>query len=38
MAKNAIVYGNGKSRLEWDLSKKFRTHKLGVVIVSTKKV
>ena len=23
MAKNAIVYGNGKSRLEWDLSKKF---------------
>ena len=24
MAKNAIVYGNGKSRLEWDLSKKFK--------------
>ena len=23
MVKNAIVYGNGKSRLEWDLSKKF---------------
>ena len=23
MAKNAIIYGNGESRKEWDLNKKF---------------
>ena len=23
MAKNAIVYGNGESRKEWDITRKF---------------
>ena len=24
MAKNAIVYGNGESRREWDITRKFK--------------
>ena len=24
MAKNAIVYGNGESRKEWDITRKFK--------------
>ena len=38
MPKNAIVYGNGESRKEWDITKNSMTQKLGVVIVSMKKV